>query len=246
MHIQEKSEFESIFEELADHFQEIINEGHTGVIWALAEGCKRICTKQGPFFNKILKGLNCLEPEERQSSMIRCIAKMQKFEDISKEEDLQKTKLNLHGTLILQILLDFNKPIKIVNALLQMESKELKSLFSNTMGSHIVDSYVKSTFVGEKSREKLIWKMKGTYQDLASTKYGSRSFEAIWNSAGLKHKMGILDELCCKEGLWSHSEHGKIIANKIHLSLYKRSKEEWKNSFNSIDKVKEFLEEIKK
>ncbi|KAK9869110.1 hypothetical protein WA026_002868 [Henosepilachna vigintioctopunctata] len=107
------------------------------------------------------------------------------------------------------------------------------------MDSHIVDSYGKSAFVGEKSREKLVMKMKGTYQDLASTKYGSRSFEAIWNSAGLKHKKGLLDELCCKEALRSHSEHEKIIANKIHLSLYKRCKEERKNSFDTNDKVKE-------
>ncbi|KAL3287548.1 hypothetical protein HHI36_002016 [Cryptolaemus montrouzieri] len=250
MHCQEKSEFESIFDEMADHYQDIIKEGHTGVIWALAEGCKRFSTKQGPFFNNILKALNCFEPDDRQPHLILCLARMKTFEDnISSHpnnEDLQKSRLNLHGTLILQILLEFNKPIKIVNNLLEMETKDLKNLFSNTMGSHIVDSYMKSAFVGEKSREKLVRKMKGTYQELAATKFGSRSFEAIWNAAGLKHKMAILDELCYKDALWSNSEFGKIIANKIHLSLYKRSKEEWKHSFNKNDKVQDLLLEITK
>ncbi|XP_044746447.1 nucleolar protein 9 [Coccinella septempunctata] len=250
-HCQDKSEFESMFDELADHFSEIIKEGHTGVIWAIADGCKRLTAKQGPFVNSILKSLNCLEPESKQSSIVICLARMKTFEENTSSslsnEELQKTRLNLHGTLILQILLEFNKPIKIVNSLLEMETNTLKALLSNTMGSHIVDSFVKSQFVGEKSREKLVRKMKGTYQDLAATKFGSRSFEAIWNAAGLKHKMAIMDELCYKDGLWSNSDHGKIIANKIQLSLYKKNKEEWKNSWHKKkDEVLKLLEEVAK
>ncbi|XP_045483377.1 nucleolar protein 9-like [Harmonia axyridis] len=250
-HCQEKSEFESIFDELADHFANIIQEGHTGIIWAIADGCKRLSSKQGPFVNSLMKAFNCLEPETRQSSLIICLARMKTFEDCASSslsnEELQKTRLNLHGTLILQILLEFNKPIKIVNSILEMDINNLKALMSNTQGSHIVDSFVRSTYVGEKSREKLVRKMKGTYQDLASTKFGSRSFEAIWNAAGLKHKMAIMDELSYKDGLWSNSEHGKIISNKIHYPLYKRNKEEWKNSFNNKkDAVIKLLEEVVK
>lgn len=111
-----------------------------------------------------MKCFNCSEPESRQSSIAICLARMKTFEEITSSslsnEDLQKSKLNLHGTLILQILLEFNKPIKIVNSLLEIDTNTLKALFSNTMGSHIVDSFVKSTFVGEKSREKLVRKMK--------------------------------------------------------------------------------------
>lgn len=75
-------------------------------------------------------------------------------------DSLEKDKLNLHGTLTIQLMLEFNKPIKIVNSILNMDGNELKNLFLNTMGSHIVDSFVTSAFVGEKSREKLVRKMK--------------------------------------------------------------------------------------
>lgn len=89
------------------------------------------------------------------------------------------------------------------------------------------------------------WHVQGTYQDLASTKYGSRSFEAIWNACNMKFKMNIMDELVYKDAAWSNTEHGKIIASKIDLMLYKRNKEEWKNSSNNVNKLKELTDLLK-
>lgn len=108
-----------------------------------------------------MKCLNCLEPEERQQYFIVCMSKLTPYNtETSKSSDnLSKEKLSLQGTLMLQTMLDFNKPIKIVNSMLSMDTNTLKNLFSNSMGSHIVDSFVKSLFVGEKSREKLVRKM---------------------------------------------------------------------------------------
>jgi nucleolar protein 9 len=248
LNCKEKSEFEMIFEELDNSFGEIIGAGHTGIVWALAQGCKTFTTKQGSFVQNLMKSLDCFDPEERQNDFVLCLSKFTTFEKYKMEsqENLQKDKLNLHGTLILQLLLEFNKPIKIVNGILNMEQNLLKALFSNTMGSHVVDSFVKSVFVGEKSRERLVRKMKGVYQELASTKYGSRSFEAIWNAANLKNKLSIMEELAYKDAAWSNSEHGKIIAGKVNLLLYKRNKEEWKNSGGSVNKAKELFADILK
>lgn len=150
-----------MFDELCNNFKEIIEAGHTGIIWALAQSCKNLASKQGSFVQNLMKSLDCAE-EDRQKDFILCLCKFINFETNQKQSDenLQKDKLNLHGTLILQLLLEFNKPIKVVNGLLNMDQNELKGLFSNTMGSHIVDSYVKSIYVGEKSREKLVRKMK--------------------------------------------------------------------------------------
>lgn len=108
-----------------------------------------------------MQALNCYEPTEKQNDFVLCMSRLVTYER-NKEianENLHKEKLNLHGTLILQLMLEFNKPIKIVNSLLNMSTEDVKNLFANSMGSHIVDSYVKSCFVGEKSREKLIKKL---------------------------------------------------------------------------------------
>lgn len=108
-----------------------------------------------------MKALDCNEPEERQNKFGICLAKFCTFENACNMnlQNLDKEKLNLHGTLLIQSILNFNKPIKMINSLLSLEVNELKSLICNTMGSHIVDSYMKSNFVGEKSRERFVKKL---------------------------------------------------------------------------------------
>lgn len=54
-----------------------------------------------------------------------------------------------------------------------------------------------------------------------------------------------MEELAHKDGAWSNSEYGRIIASKINLVLYKRNKEEWRNSFNSVNKLKELTDLLK-
>lgn len=105
--------------------------------------------------------LDCHTPEERQKSFALCISRFQSYDEIQNKDagNLQREKLNLHGTLILQFVLEFNKPIKVVNSILSIENTQLCQLLSNSMGCHIADSFVKSSFIGEKSRDKLIKKL---------------------------------------------------------------------------------------
>ena len=42
-------QFEAIFEELDSSFKQILDSGHSGVILAVGEACKRLIAKQGPF-----------------------------------------------------------------------------------------------------------------------------------------------------------------------------------------------------
>ncbi|XP_066249422.1 nucleolar protein 9 [Euwallacea similis] len=242
-----KEQFDPLFDELSDHFGEIIEKGHPAVILTIGQTCKRLSSKQGLFIQNMLKTLNCHEPEERLKHFVICMSRLTPLnENSTSNQNLAKERLNLQGTLMLQLMLEFNKPIKVVNSLLAMEVQDLRDLFSNSMGSHIVDSYVKSEFVGEKSRERLVRKMAGTYQDLAASKYGSRSFEALWNAANLKAKTQIMEELAYKEGSWSNTDFGRIIASKINLVLYKRSKEMWKNAVNNTAKPEKALADVLK
>ncbi|ERL90018.1 nucleolar protein 9 [Dendroctonus ponderosae] len=225
-----KTQFDPLFDELADHFLEIIEKDNPAVLLAVCEACKRLSTKQGTFVRNMMKSLNCLEPEDRQQHFILCMCRLAPYDPKSPKAGLLKEKLSLQGTLMLQLMLEFNKPIALVNSLLNMDAQVLKELFSHSMGSHIVDSYTKSAFIGERSREKLVWKMKDTYQELAVSKYGSRAFEAIWNVANIKGKLQIMQELLHKEQLWCNSQFGKIIASKVNLALFKRNKETWKSA----------------
>lgn len=84
---------------------------------------------------------------------------------------------------------------------------------------------------------------KGVYQDLAPTKYGSRSFDAVWGATTLKHKTMIMEELSKLEGKLS-TNCGRIIANKINLDLFKRNREQWKSSLDRAETTKGLFSDI--
>ena len=60
------------------------------------------------------------------------------------QESLSSDTLNvhLHGSLILQELLHFSKPIKLVRSLLQLPPGQLSQLLSDPRGCHITDSFM--------------------------------------------------------------------------------------------------------
>ncbi|XP_017780730.1 PREDICTED: nucleolar protein 9 [Nicrophorus vespilloides] len=238
-----KEVLEGIFVELDEKFKEILEAGHPAVLQALGKACKNLGAKQGPYMNAMMKAFDCHEPNERQSKFVMCMSRFKKYDDVVADagNDLEKEILNIHGTVILQHMLEFNKPIKLVNALFAMDATELQGLFSNSKGSHIIDTYFKSKWIGEKNKEKLIQKMQGCYQQLASSKYGSRSFDALWEAASDKWKTTIMNELSSKDAAWSNSQFGKIIAFKVNLLLYKRNREEWKINCGKPAKTKKDL-----
>lgn len=65
-------------------------------------------------------------------------------------------KVNIHGSLILQTLLEFKNPKYVVNSLLHMTPKNLQCLACDPSGSHIMEVYFKSTTVTEKNKAAMV------------------------------------------------------------------------------------------
>ena len=70
------------------------------------------------------------------------------------------TDVNFHGSILLQHLVRFGNPKLVVTSLLEMRPIELKTLSCDQCGSHVIDAFMKSATVGEKSREKIYVKLK--------------------------------------------------------------------------------------
>ena len=89
----------------------------------------------------------------------------------------EEASVHLHGSLILQQLLMFSKPIKVVRSLLQLPAAQLSQLLSDPRGCHATDSFMTSSHVGEKSRESLV-KVTGLVETVSNlTTYGgSKTF----------------------------------------------------------------------
>ena len=147
--IHTKDIFEAVFSELEDEFENILRNGFTGIIASISKKCVKFCTKQQSFVKMLFEALKCTDTPEKH---IMSILKLLPADVLDKQET---AKIHINGSIILQSLLFFNKPIKIVQTLLDMSADKLCKIFVDPKGSYIVNAFTESKFVGEKSKLKL-------------------------------------------------------------------------------------------
>lgn len=150
--VKEETEFNTIFDEIQPLLEEILQHGFTGVVYALAQACERLKQKQGQFIQTLQKVLRC-EKSNPPVSFFICVTKLKPSDVCAKDES---GFVHLHGSLITQQIFAFNKPIKFIQNMLEVKNDTLVKIFCDPKGSHIVDAFVKSKFVGEQSKLKLV------------------------------------------------------------------------------------------
>ncbi|XP_033153236.1 nucleolar protein 9 [Drosophila mauritiana] len=228
-HIKEVPDFESVFTELQPHVEELLKMGYTGVVSALSAACLRLATKQSQMIAALQSALHVSGDKEKSKLFLTCLIKLKPFEVVTSDES---AFVHLHGSLITQHLLQFNKPIFLVNCILDLPATQLAQVFNTPNGSHIVDAFMQSKFIGEKSRERLIRQLDGFYVDLAITRHGSRVFEQCFKAAQDAQKLRMAKELFSKANMLKGSPHGRIIYTKYRLDTYKLSPTQWQESLS--------------
>lgn len=236
-HASTKEDLEKIFDEISEHFPQILKGGFTGILTSAGNACLRLQIKQGAFVNEIIRLLECSASTENQAHLVRCIVTLKTPVQLKAMQDQQPT-FNLHGSLIVQAILNFNKPIKIVNSLLDMDSEELSQLFGDPKGSRILDAFMDSKYIGEKSREKLFKKFHGIWAELAKNTHGSRCVDKIWTWAHMNQKLVIMEELAAAGESLRSTKSGRIISAKLNVPLFVRSKKDWSESHGKEEKTR--------
>ncbi|XP_001603653.2 nucleolar protein 9 [Nasonia vitripennis] len=247
-HCHTKENFETIFDEISEHLEAILKKGHTGIFASLAKGCNKLHAKQGPFINVISKLLHCDEPNDRQLQIVPLVATLKSYEDYqslrNKGDTKTKVPLNLHGSLSIQAMLNFNKPIKIVNSLLGMCAEDLSELLEDPKGSRIMDAFMDSQFIGEKSRERLAKNLRGTWAKLACSTHGSRCLDKVWVWAKTAQRQIIMEELAEVGESLRSTNAGRVISAKLNVPLFARSKKDWSEAQGKDEKTKALFADI--
>jgi len=230
--VKDKELMTEIFEELSAIMEDLFATGCGAVVLALANACRRLATLQGRFVQHLMETFHCYDPEPRQLKIVSLVSRLVTYDvAFSEDNDAEKETYNVlyTGSQLVQTLLHFNKPIKIVQSLLDMDNGELKDLLCDSCGSRVMDAFVAAEFVGEKSREKLIQKLQGNYFALACSKSGSRALDALWQACDIKWRMVIGEELLAKEAALLSNNFGRILSNNYALPLLKSQKADWKS-----------------
>ncbi|XP_012283949.1 nucleolar protein 9 [Orussus abietinus] len=243
-----KEKLEGINEELFDHYESVLKDGPHKILVNTANACKRLHTGQGAFFKALTKALHCEEEgkSEANSEIIECIASLKGKEMIEKlkQDKNENIPVQVYGSLILQAMLNFNKPIKIVNGLLAMPVEKFMHLITDPRGSHIIDAFMTGPYIGVKSREKLARKLRGNWSQLAVTTHGSRCLEKIWSWAQGEQKVIIMEELAASGEALRSTKCGSIISSKFNVPLFVRSKKDWMESFEKKETIQTLFADI--
>jgi len=230
--------FEEIFDNTVEHFEKIFKRGFTGILVSIGNACLRLHTKQGPFVNAIMKMLDCTD-----QTFVWSTVTMKNRSQLEAASD--DTSFNLHGSLILQAMLKFNKPIKIVNSLLNMNIDELLQLLNDPKGSRILDAFLDSEYVGEKSREKLYKKLKGIWADLAKNTHGSRCVDKVWEkTVSNNQKIIIMEELAAAGESLGSTKSGQFMYRKLDVPLFVRNKNNWIASQSKQETTRKLFADI--
>jgi len=237
-----KETFEDIFDAIEGTFDEVLKLEHTNIIVACAETCKALNTRQAEFVKRI-KSLLMKEGSE-ETSFVEVVAKLNKT--FTPREDGTGTTflLELNGCLLLQHMLEFHKPHKVVKGILELETRKAVKLALDPKGSHIIDSYFKSSTVGDKNKEKLLLKYKEDLVDFACSKFGSRVLDSMWAWGSIKQKGIIAASLSEKLAKVSANEFGKFQSERMALHSYKRDPKKWEEFQASSGKRKAEIEEF--
>lgn len=239
--VKEADVFESIFDELENEIEALLQIGHTGVVSALAQACLRLSSRQGPFMKSIQNALDCIQSKEKSDKFALAVLKLKPYSVFIED----KTNfIHLHGAVILQTMLHFNKPIKLVQCILDTSNEVLAEIFCSPKGSHIVDAFMDSKTVGAKSREKLIRHMDGCYLAMAISKHGSWALEKFFNCAIDPQKIRIVKELSEKQNQLNGTPFGRLLNHKLHVDTYRLSPKTWSTSFNKETKVDKLFKDI--
>lgn len=243
-HCTSKEELETIFDEVSEHFPEILERGFTGILASTGNACLRLQTKQGAFVNAIIKLLECGTSAQDQMQLVPCTVTLKSLAQLKALPNDQQPPFNLHGSLMIQAMLRFNKPIRIVNSILEMNNEQLLRLFGDPKGSRILDAFIDSKYIGEKSCEKLCKKLRGTWAELAKSTHGSRCLDKMWAWARMNQKLIIMEELAAAGESLRLTKSGRIIYTKLNVPLFQRSKRDWSESQGKEEKTRALFADI--
>jgi len=237
--INDKEQFSSLCSQLSGQMEDILSSGCTGVILSLTKACVRLETQQASVLTELTAALHC---SDSQDHLAQCLAHMVTKDTLSEEGKV--FSVHLHGSLALQQLLLFSKPIKVVRSLLSMSSSQLASLFGDPRGCHISDVFMTSKTIGEKSREALVKGLKGEFVNLACGKHGSRTVDTMWKYSSIKQRQSMVEDLASKVDVLNSNRFGKFIVQNCFVAVYKRSKEDWRKLVEKGDKIGDMFTEI--
>nr|CAD7413038.1 unnamed protein product [Timema poppensis] len=210
-----KDDFETIYNEICEELEGVILSKNTAVIVSLAQTCLRFETNQG-------WALHCDFPPGNHRRFIAHVLMLRILGENTREKDFT---IHPHGIALLEAMLRFEFPNKVISGMLKLKHHELCQLLSHHPDATIIRTFVENPNIPTNSMTKLFNTLVGRFASLASSEYGSRSLEVMWKAVEARRKVQIMDELTEQRETLKNIPCGKFILKKFARDYYSAKRE---------------------
>ncbi|XP_025115842.1 nucleolar protein 9-like isoform X3 [Pomacea canaliculata] len=241
--------------ELSKHVEDVLAVGHLGVIISLADACRRNQHCQDDLVKVLMEAFHCNEPVERQILLPKLIASFITYdvffkinEDTGKPPDDAKepllTSVNLQGSLLVQQLLQFDRPTLMTQGIVGMTPAELSLLCCCPMGSHIVDVFFSSPYVLQKCKDDFLKKLKGLLMEVVCSKNGSRCIENVWKNLNFKQRISVAEELAESGARLHNDRYGRFLYSSFGIAQFLQQRKQWIQHQGALTKRRRMLTDL--
>ncbi|XP_061407708.1 LOW QUALITY PROTEIN: nucleolar protein 9 [Lethenteron reissneri] len=238
--------FPRLCSELVPAVEEIMAEGHMGVVTRIAQAAGRLGVLQKECLQQLLAAFHCAEKSRRKSCALpfACLVTWDMLYGESGTEQPESFEVNYHGSVLLQVLLGFSEPALVSSSLLGLPSAQLSALCCCAAGSHVIDAFMGSGTVSRKHKGKLLQQLKDQLRTLATNKHGSRVLDRLWAKSGVKQREEVAQELAACWTDLRRDPIGRFVVRNLCLENFVRRPVEWRQHQASQEKKRKALSEI--
>ncbi|RUS73446.1 hypothetical protein EGW08_018802 [Elysia chlorotica] len=250
---------EEMLTDIKPYLEDILAVNHIGIVTKLASACRRTETGQEEFLQALMGAFHCADPEDRQKKIVPLLASLQTYEVFytSSEKDSEETSeeknvspapllkdVNIHGSLMLQELLQFKRTQIVASSLVSLSPPEVVSLCCDRCGSHLMDMFFTSRTVLEKNKVVMLKKLQGSFINIACNRNGSRCLENIWKTCALKQKIHIAEDLSKSQERLEGDQWGRFLYRNFALGKFSQRRKEWVDVQTASSKKKQLIKDI--
>ncbi|XP_043220589.1 nucleolar protein 9-like [Amphibalanus amphitrite] len=194
---------------------------------ALAQACVRLHSHQSRLMKLAARVCDC-ESADRSSLLAPCLLYRCTWTEFARiQHQLTSVEISMDGSLLVQALLKFSKPTKLISSLLSLRADQLSAIIQSPAGSHVIDVLMTSPHMGDKGKSRLLESLKDQLVPLACSKHGSRALDALWASGSPAHRSFIAETLAPHQEQLRQDFFGRFAVRNFALPLFSKKRADW-------------------
>ncbi|KAJ3145160.1 Nucleolar protein 9 [Geranomyces michiganensis] len=234
------TQLEVLLDELLPAFDALLWRNRAGVVVKITETCVKHQACQKEVVKAICAAFHVTTIDQRRQ-LVSLVLAMQPIERYSLD-----TKPNLHGSLLLQHLLQFEEEHNkvVIDSFMALTLEESQLWAADAVASRVLEQFLVASTVSTKAKRKVIRGWLGRFSIIASDKFGSHVVDKAWAVADISLKEKIAEDLLLNYNTLSSNHFGKFVLRNCKIDSFKRRREEWVEKEMGIERKKDMFKEF--